>query len=737
MSHSILSKILIVDDKTANRHAICRILETLENIEFIHADSGEEALKLLLTHQVAVILLDINMPGMSGYETAEFISNDVDNRDTPIVMVTAQGSSLSDISCAYDAGAVDYITKPIEPKVLFNKVKQFVILDQAVKETIRIGTQRDRILNAAGEGVLEVDNEGFIQYCNARATQLLQDEGSKILGSHFNQWFHLRHDESSDQTTVKFLEIYHQVMEHDFYNIDMAIHHANGIIIPIEMNCSAETGNVSPSVTLIFQDITDRLAIETRLLTMANYDPLTGLANRAFFHTALGQALARQQRLENTLAVLFLDLDHFKYINDNYGHDAGDHLLITTGEKLRHCVRDSDLVARLGGDEFAIVLYDIGSSHDLVPVAEAILKALAEPVKYKTSSLHTSTSIGISIYNNGTNTIGKLIKFADTAMYEAKADGRNNYKFYADNMQKKENEKQHIQIMLHKAITNNELSLVYQPKISLATHCMTSCEALLRWQPENAKGKAGNISPATFIPIAEESGQIIRIGMWVVETVFLQVQQWMLLPEFVDMTVSINVSTHQLQRSSFFPKVKILLQKYNIPPGAIEFEITETGMIGNIDQVIEELKQLHDLGVKISIDDFGTGNSSLDHLRKLPLDILKIDQSFIKDIGIDAQDEEIIRVVMAIAQTMGLQVVAEGAETLEQIQFLQEVQCDFIQGYFFSRPVPPAKISRLLAKPETAFCNQFSKFEAYLEEYARPALIDISQPGAPLFQKNT
>jgi len=700
------SNVLVVDDIYANRLAIAQVLEPLDNIKLVEAESGEQALSALLTQSFAIILLDINMPGMSGYETAELISLNKDTRDTPIVMVTAHGQSSPDILKAYDSGAVDYILKPIEPVVLLNKVKQFVTLDQSNKRSVYIREQRDRILNAAGEGVIDVDPQGIIQYCNRQAQNLLREEEKQVIGSNFNNWF--RPSEPGKDFDL-FHKLYSEV------ELSGKTEHRNAQLtakktphLPVELICTVEKIHDQKSMTIIFEDITDRLAMVQNLSHMANYDVLTNLANRSYFHETLNNSLMRQRRHESSLALLFLDLDHFKYVNDNFGHDAGDDLLKICAERLLNCVRETDFVARIGGDEFAIILYEVHKISDITSITDKIIAVLSESMTLGTNQITTSTSIGIAVYDEKSPlTLDALIKSADTAMYEAKSSGRNNYKFFAEEMQRKSQEKQRIQIMLHQAIPNDELFLVYQPKICLSKKTISGCEVLIRWKPNEAE----HIPPDQFIPISEESGQIIMLGEWALKKAFSQIKSWLPLPSFKNMTVAINVSTIQLKQGTFYTLVKQQLKLFDIPPETIEFEITETGVVDSLDQVIKELELLHDLGIKISIDDFGTGNSSLDHLRKLPLDILKIDRSFVKDIGIDDQDEKIIQIVMAIAKTMNLDVIAEGAETKEQIEFLASLHCDLIQGYFFSKPLSAEEMTSALTKERSFLAKTFKKLE--------------------------
>jgi diguanylate cyclase (GGDEF)-like protein len=463
---------------------------------------------------------------------------------------------------------------------------------------------------------------------------------------------------------------------------------------------------------VMFQNVTERKQNEYKLHHLANFDSLTDLANRAYFYDHLRKAIARFKRNRNDLAVLYIDLDHFKLVNDQYGHDTGDALLQYVSAMLRSSVREGDLVARMGGDEFAIILYDIDDANGMATVAQKILNKVDKPIEIQGIKLSVSVSVGIAYYEGIPMTIEQLLKSADTAMYSAKLQGRNNYQFFSASMHEKVQEKQHIQVMLQQAVINQELSLVYQPQVSLSKNNIVGCEALLRWQPK--EGAA--ISPDKFIPIAEESGQIEELGEWVLSEVCQQVAQWSKSIDFKGLTVSINVSVRQLTTDKFYNTLAFLLKKYDVSPKFIEIEITETAMSTNYAKLVEELDKIRQLGVAISMDDFGTGHASLDNLRKLPLNKLKIDRSFIQDIGIDPCDEDITKVIMAIAKKMSLDLVAEGAETVEQLAFLSAEDCDIIQGYYFSKPVSPEQLFSYLQDNENLFEEKFKEYHVYLEK---------------------
>ncbi|PCK08437.1 MAG: hypothetical protein COA42_09080 [Alteromonadaceae bacterium] len=614
-------------------------------------------------------------------------------------------------------------------KNLTTKTLQLCEANNALKEQQQAmeasKLQLEVLLNSAGEGVLGVTLDGYIHFANPKACKILGSSDEVLLNRKIQSLFVLKDEdidrlnalaESSElpaEDLIDTWELDHitRLLDPDD---DQEEHHGYWITdigerIYIEFSCKPTINAKDECVgaVIMFQNISERKQLEEQLLHLANNDSLTGLSNRAHFHATLVPAIERQKRSDKTLAVLYLDMDHFKYINDTFGHDAGDSVLVTAAETLRKSVRKGDLIARLGGDEFALVLYDLADEHDAAIVAEKIIHTLKRPISIKTWHVNISFSIGIALLSDDLRTESDLIKAADTAMYVAKSEGRNNYKVYLPTMQAETEQKHRIHIMLKRAIAENEFSLVYQPKVSLTTKKMIGCEALLRWHPKNAK----EVSPTLFIPNAEESGLMGEIGAWVLDSACRQVSEWMLLPDYKGLVVSINVSARQLGKGQFVAQVAGALDKYQIPGEAIEIEITETSVMENIDKVIDELEQIHALNVKIAIDDFGTGSSSLELLRRLPLDVLKIDRSFIRDIGKDEQDEEIINVILAVAKTLGLEVVAEGVETLEQLNFLSQGHCEIMQGYYFGKPVPPKLFAELIPQGRNAFMEHFSCYQ--------------------------
>ena len=432
----------------------------------------------------------------------------------------------------------------------------------------------------------------------------------------------------------------------------------------------------------IAEDVTDRKLAEERLMQLAHYDVLTSLPNRVLFYDRLKQALAQSKRNQWITGVMFIDVDRFKNVNDTLGHAVGDQLLQQISERLTRSVRTGDTVGRLGGDEFAIVLSNLSSAQDTNLVAQKIMANFDEPFKLEGSEIYVTASIGITLYPDDSTEQDTLIKNADAAMYRAKEAGRNNFQFYTPEMNARALEILNMENSLRHALDRNELLLYYQPKTSVADGNIVGVEALLRWQhPER-----GLVSPIEFIPVLEESGLIVPVGEWVLKTVCAQIKAW----ERAGVTtvpVAVNLSARQFTAKNLGPTIQRILEEYQVDPALIELEITESCIMANAEEATRTLEYLEHVGVGLSIDDFGTGYSSLGYLKRFPLDALKIDHSFVRDLTTDADDATITRAVISMAHSLGLKVIAEGVETESQLAFLAEYGCDEIQGYYFSRPL--------------------------------------------------
>jgi diguanylate cyclase (GGDEF)-like protein len=435
----------------------------------------------------------------------------------------------------------------------------------------------------------------------------------------------------------------------------------------------------------------ERKRSELRMNFLAQFDPLTGIPNRHSFHEQLARATARARREARAVTLLFLDLDEFKVVNDTLGHDAGDRLLKEVAERLRRAVRAGDVVARLGGDEFAVMMEGLHGPREVESVAEGLLGVIAEPFHIADRRLAVTTSIGIAMFPGDTPDVQLLLKNADIAMYQAKESGRNTFKFFTSRMHDDLMQYHELERDLRDALARNEFRLVYQPKVNLLTRRLQGLEALLRWRSPTR----GEVGPATFIPVAEESGHIVPLGYWVIEEVCRRIKAWEAagLPP---VPISLNVSARQFQLPDFHVRVAELIAKHAVEPALIEIEITEGLMVEDTDAAQRCLDYLKAVGLRISVDDFGTGYSCLAYLHRFPIDVLKIDRSFVKQIGQGVENECITEAIISLAKSLRLEVVAEGVETSAQLEFLLAHGCHVAQGYFFGKPMEPSAVEPLL-----------------------------------------
>ncbi|WP_293267091.1 EAL domain-containing protein [Neptunomonas sp.] len=441
----------------------------------------------------------------------------------------------------------------------------------------------------------------------------------------------------------------------------------------------------------IFSDITDKKLSEERIYNLAHNDMLTQLPNRVAFHNQMIAELERAKRTHTQLAVMFIDLDHFKLINDTLGHPVGDELLQQAASRLKSAIRSNDTISRFGGDEFTILIPSIKSEAEASMVALKIQQCLIPPIQLEHHEITISASIGIGIYPQNGQDVATLLKNADSAMYRAKEQGRDGFQFFTEEMNQHAHDRLELESELRKALEQNDFILHYQPQINTYTGSIVGFEALIRWiHPEK-----GIIPPNTFIPIAEASGLIVPIGEWVLNAACQQLKEWR-DQGYSSLTMSVNLSGRQFKQQDLLPTIQKAIINSGIIAAALELELTESIMMENVNETINTLSAIRNLGVQLSIDDFGTGYSSMSYLKRFPINKLKIDQSFVQDLPDDSDDAAIVKATIALAHALNMTVIAEGVETEAQFQFLKGQQCEEIQGYFFSRPLPAHELTSLL-----------------------------------------
>ncbi|MEO6976663.1 MAG: EAL domain-containing protein [Gallionella sp.] len=549
------------------------------------------------------------------------------------------------------------------------------------EELVRASEERYRLfLNYSPVGIFHYDTDLIITYCNNRLADIVRSSTKNIIGLDMKLL--------NDQTLLPILRsaLGIQVVHHEglcstlFSNADLWL----------DLTCAASrdsSGNVVGGIAIV-QDFTERKKSEEKINDLAFYDPLTHLPNRRLLMNRLQQALASSSRLGRKGALLLIDLDNFKALNDTLGHQVGDLLLQQVASLLSACVREEDTVARLGGDEFVVMLENL-SEHALEAAAhtevvgEKILVTLSQPGQLVINEHHGSCSIGAVLFNGNSQTTDELLKQADIAMYQAKNAGRNTLRFFDPQMQASITARVTLEAELRKAIEKQQFQLHYQIQVD-SSHRPLGAEALIRWMhPER-----GMISPAQFIPLAEETGLILPIGLWVLETACAQLKAWQQDALTRDLVLAVNVSARQLHQSDFVAQLHDAVQRHAINPARLKLELTEGMLLDDVEQTIGTMNILSEIGIQFSMDDFGTGYSSLQYLKRLPLDQLKIDQSFVRDIVTDSSDKAIVRTIIVMAQSLGISVIAEGVETEENRQFLLDNGCVHYQGYLFGRPVP-------------------------------------------------
>jgi len=697
-------KILVVDDDPV-------VLKSLKDLLAIRgfnpntAIGGQEAICQLDQNEYDLVLLDLHMPYVNGHDVMDHINNN--NIDTSVIIVSGE-TSFEAAKNACTQGAYDFLRKPYATDELIITInnalkekrlqKQNAFMQQQLSESERL---HKYIVNTSPDIIYILDQDGHFTFINERIESLLGFSKQEIVGKHYS--FLVHHD---DMEQARYVFNERRIGTRASKNIELRLkckddgksRHFNNRTLPIELSAMGmysgeHDKNGSYTGTYgVARDVTERKIAEDTINFQAYHDLLTKLPNRALLRDRLSLAINQAKREDEKLAVMFLDLDRFKNINDSLGHMIGDELLQQVSMRLKECIRAGDTLARFGGDEFTLMLPKlVNGRDDASKLAAKITNTLKQPFVVDGHELYVSASIGIALYPQDGNNMDTLIKHADVAMYHVKGQGKNGFQFYSDNMNIPYIEKLSMDTGIHKALDNNEFHLVYQPQVNLRTGEIVGVEALLRWNhPEH-----GSISPTEFIPFAEESGLIIDIGYWVLKTACAELNRWRTagLPEI---RMSVNISARQLMEDDIVNNIISIMKDYDVPGSCLELEITENAIMDDMDSVIRKLHELHQHDITFAIDDFGTGYSSLSYLHKLPIQTLKIDRVFLKENRINKGDNTIINTIVAMAKGLNLNVIAEGVESQAQLEYLREIECSEAQGFLFGKPLPPDVISQLL-----------------------------------------
>ncbi len=567
-------------------------------------------------------------------------------------------------------------------------LEQELLERQAVQKRLRL---LGKFFENTNEAVIITDSQARIIEVNDAFTRITGFVKEEVIGKRPTVLRSYHHSRRAH------MQIWKSILRRGSWQGEVWDRRKNGEIYPVWLSIGPvrDDANSVSHYVAIASDISAIKKTEERLEHLAHHDSLTNLPNRMLFSDRLMQAAALARRNKKMIAVMLLDLDRFKEVNDTLGHRLGDQLLVEVSRRLKYRIREADTISRLGGDEFAVILSDFNDIEKAAQVAQNFMHAVAEPFEIEGHEIYITTSIGITIYPADSDDMETLLKNADTAMYYAKSRGKNNFQFFTNEMNSRIIEKLFIESKLRHALEHDEFQLYFQPQVEAKTGCIVGMEALLRWVNQ----ELGDMPPSKFIPIAEDTGLIIPIGEWVIQEACRQAKSWQ--EEGVPiLNLSINLSARQFHKQTIVETISDILQKTGFDPRHLELEITESVIMQDVDENIQTLRRLKDLGLRLSIDDFGTGYSSLNYLKRFPIDVLKIDRSFVMDITSDPDDSSVVSAIIALAHSLNLKVIAEGVETAEQLAFLKERGCNEVQGFYFSKPVPGQRVKELFKKEE-------------------------------------
>ncbi|HAV37226.1 MAG TPA: two-component system response regulator [Massilia sp.] len=694
-------RLLLVDDEPRLLASLYELLRD-RDYHLTTASSGSEAIAQLSTLRFDLVLLDLRLPDIGGHEIMDFIN--AKGIDADVIVMSGEVGIDAAIG-ALKRGAYDYLRKPYAREELLKTVGNALEQRRLAASNARIANQLENsekmyryLVDSSPDIIYTLNHEGRFTFVNDRAYQLLGFTRDELIGKHYSI---LVHDEDLERARYVFNE--RRVDERASRNVEL------------RLKCRGATGKLSNSGDRTFnntlmtislnsigmhvpdqevkkleffgtygvaRDITDRKRAEEVISYQAYHDILTDLPNRILFKDRLGLAVIQAKRKQTELAVMFIDLDRFKLVNDTLGHVKGDELLQQVAVRLKECLRKGDTLARQGGDEFTIVLPELRDRDDARMVADKFLECLHKPFDLDGHEVHISASIGIAIYPGDGESIDELLRHADIAMYQVKALGKNGHSFYHDSMLDVSHQKIALEQALRRALEHNELEMYYQPQIDAITGRIVGAEALMRWNHPTR----GLLSAGEFLPFAEENGLMLPISDWMIGALCRDMLQWNLASGQA-VRLSLNLSPQYLDRGDFFEKMRGALVRYGISPGQIEVEITENICIRNPQYAIEQLNKLCQLGVSVAIDDFGTGYSSLSYLHRFPIHTMKIDQSFVKEIHDENGHYPVILAIISIARGLGLHLIAEGVETEVQANYLKANGCETMQGYLYYRPI--------------------------------------------------
>ncbi len=701
-------RVLVVDDDPMVRRAVADLVSSRAR-QVTQCGSAAEAIELMRREPIDLVLLDLNLPDANGLNVMQWAG---DHRPRATVIVVSGDDRIESAIAALKSGAHEYIRKPFEPAALIRSVENALAARKLEWENSAMRTRLEHserlhryFVDNSPDLIFALDAQGYFRFVNDRFVALLGYSRDELSAMHYST---IVQDEDLPHVEWAFRE--RRTGERASRNVEVRLKARNaaaesaadGAAVTVAVSAVGMYGEggdgVPPASGGLFgtycvaRDISARVRAEKIIAFHAFHDALTGLPNRTLFRDRLRHAIAETRRRRKQLGVLFIDLDRFKLVNDTYGHLRGDQLLQQTGSRLRKCLREADTLCRIGGDEFVALIADLDRRQDAEAVAGKILQELAAPFALGAEKFHTTVSVGIAVYPGDGANEEELIRNADLAMYQAKRKGKNGFACFSPELSTHYAERLQFEHDLRGAVERKEFEVYYQPIHNVRTRVVERLEALLRWRHPSH----GLLSAARFISIAEESGQIRELGEFVLDSACAQLAGWR-AGGSGGLGVSVNLSPRDFDRNDLVERVMQATGRHGLPPGALELEITENVLIEDMDAVSRRASRLRGEGVRIAIDDFGTRYSSLGYLQTLPISTIKIDQSFVRDLGLRSSSDSIVAAMIGIARGLSLGIVAEGVERVEHLTSLQELGCDVMQGYLFSRPLPGAEVGEYLA----------------------------------------
>ncbi|AZC33922.1 Sensory box/GGDEF family protein [Pseudomonas chlororaphis subsp. piscium] len=683
------SVLLIVDDYPENLLSMRALLQR-HDWQVMTAASGVEALGLLLEHDIDLVLLDVQMPEMDGFEVARLMRGSQRTRLTPIIFLTANEQSKDAVIKGYASGAVDYLFKPFDPQILKPKVQALLEQQRNRRALQRLSHDLENarafnasVLDNAAEGILVVDEGGIVRFANPAISRLLNAPVSELEGSALLDYLQKPHVPQWAES-----ELFASYRKGETYRLhDATLRTVPGQQVSVALSC-APLPSEQKAMVVTLLDMSEVRHLHQQLEYQAVTDPLTGLLNRRGFYQTVESVLLRSERTDKSLVLLYLDLDGFKRVNDSLGHDAGDRVLRWVSEQIKACLRSFDILARMGGDEFTALL-ELEFPEQAAKISEKLIERISICQQIDGLDVALGASIGIAIYPDCGSNLDGLMRAADIAMYESKRAGRQQYRYYDHEMNGRARSRLMLEESVRSAVERKEFNLVYQPQVAIADGRLRGFEALLRWRHPSV----GDVPPGLFLPLLEEARLISRLGSWIYQQSASQRASWKTL--FAEQTVlAVSLSGTQFAMPNLATELRQVLERHGLEPQQLEVEVTEDALTQNLDESRKQLRLLRSLGVRVALDDFGSGACSLAHLRDLELDTLKLDRHLIARLPGSTRDATLARCVIDLCKAFGVLVIAEGVETLEQYRWLQANGCEYVQGFLVARPLIAADAER-------------------------------------------